>query len=74
MFRRRCATRRGGLIPGGLPERVTVEISGIPQGMFIQSADPWNPVLLFVQGGPGMVEFFMEQDYPTGLADHFTTV
>lgn len=64
----------GRLIPGGLSERVTVEIGGIPQGMFIQSADPSKPVLLFVHGVPGMVEFFMEQEYPTGLADHFTTV
>jgi pimeloyl-ACP methyl ester carboxylesterase len=64
----------GRVIPGSLSERVTVEIGGIPQGMFIQSADPANPVLLFLHGGPGMVEFFMEQDYPTGLAQHFTMV
>lgn len=62
------------VIPGSISERVTVEIGGIPQGMFIQSADPANPVLLFLHGGPGMVEFFMEQVYPTGLARHFTMV
>ena len=64
----------GQLIPGSISERVTVEIGGIPQGMFIQSADPSNPVLLFLHGGPGMVEFFMETYYPTGLANHFTVV
>jgi len=64
----------GNIIPGSISERVTVEIGGIPQGMFIQSADPANPVLLFLHGGPGMVEFFMEQEYPTGLAQHFTMV
>jgi pimeloyl-ACP methyl ester carboxylesterase len=64
----------GNLIPGSISERVTVEIGGIPQGMFIQSVDPANPVLLFLHGGPGMVEFFMEQDYPTGLERHFTMV
>jgi pimeloyl-ACP methyl ester carboxylesterase len=64
----------GNLIPGSLSERVTVEIGGILQGMFIQSVDPANPVLLFLHGGPGMVEFFMEQDYPTGLERHFTMV
>ncbi len=57
-----------------MSERVTVEIGGIPQGMFIQSVDPANPVLLFLHGGPGMVEFFMEQEYPTGLEQHFTMV
>ncbi|NKX45787.1 alpha/beta fold hydrolase [Roseicyclus persicicus] len=64
----------GEVIPGSISERVTVEIGGIPQGMIIQSADPANPVLLFLHGGPGMVEFFMEENYPTGLSDHFTMV
>ncbi len=62
------------IIPGSVSERVSVQIGGIPQGMFIQSADPANPVLLFLHGGPGMTEFFMEQNYPTGLEHHFTMV
>ncbi len=64
----------GDVIPRSLSERVTVEIGGIPQSMIIQSVDPANPVLLFLHGGPGMPEFFMEQDYPTGLERHFTMV
>ena len=64
----------GDVIPGSLSERVTVQIGGIPQSMIIQSVDSANPVLLFVHGGPGMTEFFMEQDYPTGLERHFTMV
>ena len=64
----------GDVIPGSLSERVTVEIGGIPQTMIIQSVNPTNPVLLFLHGGPGMPEFFMEQDYPTGLERHFTMV
>lgn len=64
----------GDVIPGSLSERVTVEIGGISQSMIIQSVDPANPVLLFLHGGPGMPEFFMEQDYPTGLERHFTMV
>ncbi|MFN3972805.1 MAG: alpha/beta fold hydrolase [Gemmobacter sp.] len=64
----------GDVIPGSLSERTTVEIGGIPQSMIIQSVDPANPVLLFLHGGPGMTEFFMEQDYPTGLEQHFTMV
>ncbi len=65
---------QGNTIPGSISERVMAQIGGIPQGMFIQSANPANPVLLFVHGGPGMVEFFMEEQYPTGLAQHFTMV
>jgi pimeloyl-ACP methyl ester carboxylesterase len=64
----------GFIIPGSLSERVTIEIGGIPQSMIIQSIDPANPVLLFLHGGPAMTEFFMEQEYPTGLERYFTMV
>ncbi len=64
----------GRPIPGSISERAAVEIGGISQGMIIQSVDPANPVLLFLHGGPGMTEFFMEQEYPTGLEHHFTMV
>jgi pimeloyl-ACP methyl ester carboxylesterase len=61
-------------IPGSLSERVTVEIGGVPQGMIIQSVDPANPVLLFLHGGPGMPEFFLQATNPTGLEQDFTVV
>lgn len=64
----------GRVILGSISERVAVKIGGISQGMIIQSADPASPVMLFLHGGPGMTEFFMEQDYPTGLDRHFTMV
>ncbi len=64
----------GTVVAGSLSERVVVSIGGTPQGMFIQSADPSNPVLLFLHGGPGMPEFFMNAAYPTELAQHFTVV
>jgi 1,6-anhydro-N-acetylmuramate kinase len=64
----------GQVIPGSLSERIAVEIGGISQRMIIQSADPASPVPLLLHGGPGMTEFFMEQDYPTGLGNHFTVV
>jgi len=44
------------------------------QRVFIQSADPANPVLLFLHGGPGMPEFFLAQAYPTKLERDFTVV
>jgi pimeloyl-ACP methyl ester carboxylesterase len=63
-----------GVFQDELSERVTVGIGGIAQSMIIQSVDPANPVLLVLHDGPGMTEFFMEQDYPTGLEQHFTMV
>ena len=64
----------GRVIPGSLSERVTMDIGGVQQGMFIQSADPANPVLLFLHGGPGMPEFFLETTHTTGLSRDFTVV
>ena len=40
----------------------------------IQSADVARPVMLFLHGGPGMPEFFLNTTHPTGLEQHFTMV
>ena len=55
-------------------EKTHVEINGVRQGMVIRSTDETNPVLLFVHGGPGMPEYFLTQDYPTGLEHDFNVV
>ncbi|HOX13317.1 MAG TPA: alpha/beta fold hydrolase [Spirochaetia bacterium] len=62
----------GRPVPGSISEKIFVDIGGVRQGMFIRSADPANPVLLFVHGGPGMPEYFLDELYPTGLESRFT--
>lgn len=62
----------GKPLPGSLSEKVFVTLNGVKQGMFIQSKDQDNPVLLFLHGGPGMPEYFLTEQYPTGLEDYFT--
>ncbi len=57
-----------------LSEKIRVDINGAQQGMFIKSRDVNHPVLLFLHGGPGMPEYFLTQEYPTGLEDDFTVV
>jgi pimeloyl-ACP methyl ester carboxylesterase len=64
----------GKPVPGSLSEKVWVDINGVQQGMFIQSRDSANPVLLFMHGGPGMPEYFLTEQYPTGLENDFTMV
>lgn len=65
----------GGLpIEGSISERIFVDINGILQGMIIQSTDISHPVLLFLHGGPGMPEFFLNTTHPTGLERDFTVV
>lgn len=64
----------GNLLSDSLSEKIHVDINGVEQGMFIQSRNIHNPVLLFVHGGPGMPEYWLTRHYPTGLEDHFTVV
>jgi pimeloyl-ACP methyl ester carboxylesterase len=60
----------GKPVPGSISEKTFVNINGVQQGMFIQSRDPANPVLLFLHGG--LPEYFLTRRYPTGLENHFT--
>ncbi len=64
--------KQGRPIAGSLSEKVFLQVNGTRQGLFIQGADPTNPVLLFLHGGPGMPEFFMNRIRPTGLEVDFT--
>jgi len=53
-------------------EKVFVRINGVRQGMFIKGAHTAGPVLLFLHGGPGMPELFLDRTHPTGLEADFT--
>jgi pimeloyl-ACP methyl ester carboxylesterase len=61
-------------LPNSISEKVWVNINGIEQGMFIESQNDANPVLLVVHGGPGMPDHFLTNRYPTGLEELFTGV
>lgn len=65
---------RGRQIAGSLSERVFLQINGALQGLIIQSTDITHPVLLFLHGGPGMPEYFLNATHPTGLEQDFTVV
>lgn len=62
---------RGNPAVGSISEKIHVRINGIEQGMFIRGRDAAFPVLLFVHGGPGMPEYFLNRTYPTDLEEHF---
>lgn len=61
----------GRALPNGISEKISVDIGGVPQGMFIVGRDRTKPVLLFLHGGPGMPEYAISRDYPTVLEDLF---
>jgi pimeloyl-ACP methyl ester carboxylesterase len=62
----------GKSLPGSISEKDHVSINGVEQGMFIKGKDSSNPVLLYLHGG--MPDYFLTQDYPTGLDEYFTVV
>ena len=62
----------GKPLKGSISEKIFVNINGVRQGMFIQSKDSLNPVLLYLHGG--MPDYFLTQKYPTGFEDYFTVV
>lgn len=53
-------------------EKIFIDINGAKQGMFLQSENTENPVLLFLHGGAGSPEIAFTQKYPTGLEKLFT--
>ncbi|MBO4320501.1 MAG: alpha/beta hydrolase [Treponema sp.] len=57
-------------------QKIGIEVNESLNGMFITSTDENNPVLLFISGGPGVPEVWLNeaysQQYPNKLADYFT--
>lgn len=63
---------KGKPLPGSISEKIRININGMEQGMFIKSKDKTKPVLLFLHGGPGMPNGWINQRYPNVLEDYFT--
>jgi len=62
----------GRPVAGSISEKLFLTINGVRQGMFIKGKDLRNPVLLYLHGG--MPDYFLTQEYPTGLDEYFTVV
>lgn len=62
----------GKPLEGSISEKLSVDINGVRQGMFIKSKNAANPVLLYLHGG--MPDYFLTEKYPTGLENYFTMV
>ena len=62
----------GSVIEGSIAEKVFVNTNGVEQGMIIRGENIDNPVILFLHGGPGMPEYFLNEIYPTGIEKYFT--
>jgi pimeloyl-ACP methyl ester carboxylesterase len=61
----------GKKLAGSISEKIFIEINGVEQGMFIKGMDTTKPVLLLVHGGPGMADYFLAKQFPTGIENEF---
>ncbi|MDO9493987.1 alpha/beta fold hydrolase [Acetobacterium sp.] len=68
------ADANGQVLPGSLSEKSWVPINGVEMGMIIKTRDQTRPVLLFVHGGPGMPEYWLNESHPSHLEELFTVV
>lgn len=55
-----------------IDEKIFIDVNGCRQGMFIQSVNADNPVLLFLHGGPSSPEVAFNAVHPTGFEKIFT--
>jgi pimeloyl-ACP methyl ester carboxylesterase len=62
----------GNPLAGSISEKIHVKINGVEQGLFIKSKNDKNPVLLYIHGG--IPDYFLTQNYPTGMENYFTVV
>ena len=62
----------GEVLEGSIAERTFVEINGRKNGMIIRGKNVDNPVLLFISGGPGVPQYWMNETYENQIEDHFT--
>ena len=55
-----------------LNEKIYIKVNDVQQGMFLQSENVENPVLLYLHGGPGSPEIAFNQKNPSSLERLFT--
>ncbi len=67
-----AATR--ALPPGAVRDLYAVRIGGIDQWISVRGANPDNPILLFVHGGPGWAMMPMSWTFQRPWEDFFTVV
>lgn len=62
----------GEVLEGSVAEKISIEIGGRENGMVIRGKSIENPVLLFISGGPGVPQYWLNEYYDNKLEDEFT--
>ncbi|MGM0110285.1 alpha/beta fold hydrolase [Enterococcus sp. DIV0187] len=64
-------TSKNKEVKNSISEKKHIAIDGESIGMFIRGKDKEKPVLLFLGGGPGIPQMFVEDSMPSGIEDKF---
>lgn len=71
---REYVDENGNEIEGSISEKTIIEINGVKNGLFINSKNVRNPVLLIISSGPGCDDYFLTEQYPKMHIDDIFTV
>lgn len=62
----------GQVLEGSIAEKTYLDVNGSRNGMIIRGKDIGNPVLLFISGGPGVPQYFLNEYYDNKIEEYFT--
>lgn len=63
---------QGNIIESSIAEKIWINVNGYENGIIIRGESLNNPVLLFISGGPGVPEYWLNEYYPNDLEKYFT--
>ncbi len=61
----------GNEVKGSISEKTVIDVNGTQLGIILLGKSQNKPVLLFLGGGPGIPEYFLEYQYPSHLEEEF---
>lgn len=66
----------GNVLENSIAENTFIDVNGRENGLIIRGKNLDNPVLLFISGGPGVPEYWLNDAYakehPNKLVDEYT--
>ena len=66
----------GNVLEGSIAEKTYIDVNGRKNGLIIRGKSDKNPVLLFISGGPGVPQYWLndayKEKYPNRIEDEFT--
>jgi hypothetical protein len=62
----------GHILQKSISEITYLDVNGTSNGMIIRGKNIDNPVLLFISGGPGVPEYWLNEYYDNAIEDYYT--